>query len=86
MDRRFYEKTTLTQMQGLKVRSLRELANGLGSVPKGTVFEIMGKHNGLDLRSDPCGECGLRLHINRVSYRDVDIVLAMDMVDAEGAP
>ncbi len=56
----------LRKLRGMKVLSLFPLENANGELPAGTVFTIVGKFSGLDLLSEECIECGLRLRIGRV--------------------
>lgn len=55
---------------GLKVESVRPLANSLGTVPAGTIFRIETSARYLSAISDPCPHCGIQLYILRVSPED----------------
>ena len=61
--------------QGKRVRSRRELRNGLGVMPAGTVFEVdHTRPKRLGLLALPCGGCGLRYHVSAVPPADVEEV------------
>ena len=72
MKRQEYNRTPLRLMRGRRVRSLVPMANRLGELPAGTIYEILGKQAGLDLRSEPCGQCGFQQHINKVRPEEVE--------------
>ncbi len=55
---------------GLKAESVRPLANGLGTLPAGTIFCITASGRYLSARSDPCPHCGIQFYILRVSPED----------------
>lgn len=59
---------------GRKVRTRRELRNGIFSIPLGTVCTVSYNHSGLSLNTDPCGSCGVRLFISKVSESDVELL------------
>ena len=73
MNQRWYTKTTERDMRGLQVRSLFPLRNGLGELPKGTIFTIDRKQGGLHLKSLPCSDCGMALSITHVLPQDVEL-------------
>lgn len=54
--------------QRQRVASKRELGNSYGSLPTGTIFDIRRKLRGLEIESEKCSVCGLRLTISHVSY------------------
>jgi hypothetical protein len=67
---------------GKTVKSLVDLKNGYGSLPKGTYFKVIslcgsggqfGK-GGLELESFPCKNCGLSLIISQVAYSRIEII------------
>lgn len=60
--------------KGRKVRTLRDLRNGWGVIPAGTVFEVRENWAGLNLLGDRCTCCGLRASINRVPEHDVELL------------
>ncbi len=62
----WYRRTTEQRMKGMKVRSQMPLENANGSLPTGTIFDIIKKHAGLELLSEECVRCGLRLRISKV--------------------
>ncbi len=57
---------------GDRVVAVRELHNGTGSVPAGTVLTVEGKFSGFTAISDNCGACGVRLRFRRVPANLVD--------------
>lgn len=59
---------------GRKVRTRRELRNGMGIIPAGTVVTVTSNHSGLSLSTDSCGSCGVRVLISKVPERDVDLL------------
>lgn len=59
---------------GRKVRTRRELRNGMGVIPAGTVAIVTYNRSGLSLSTDPCGSCGVRVLINRVPEHDVELL------------
>ena len=69
-----YEKHTESFFMGKKVRTLSEIQNGYVVIPKGAICKITRKFGGFDLTNEPCGACGMRARISRVSYRDVELV------------
>lgn len=58
--------------KGMRVRSLVEMTNGMGSLPAGTAYTVQGTTLGLSLVSDPCPTCGGKQHITRVQSKDVE--------------
>ena len=59
---------------GLTVKSLTPLRNGRYIIPAGTWFKVERNHNGLHLWSLGCHSCGIRVFINHVSERAVEIM------------
>lgn len=59
---------------GLRVRSLRPFRNGLGNMPEGTTFTVLGKRSGFDLLADPCDCCGFQFRIRKIDPRDVEVI------------
>ena len=49
--------------KGLIVKSKVPLVNGWYEIPPGTLFIVRHNYKGLDLVSEPCKECGVRLAI-----------------------
>jgi len=74
MNRQWYKKTPERDMIGKRVRSTREIGNRLGSLPEGTEFTIRGKQGGLELESNPCPQCGMRLNVAKVSPTHVELI------------
>ncbi len=58
--------------QGQRLIALRELANGYGAIPAGTLVEVKRKYDGLEIEAVPCTHCGLKLHLTRVRFDAVD--------------
>ena len=71
MKRSAYRKLTAEQLDGRRVCLVTPVSNGAGTWPVGTTARIVGKYDGLSLRSDPCACCGVRLRIARVPPRSV---------------
>ena len=69
-----YRRMTLAQLKGRRVRLRREIRNGWGILPVGTVLFIEGKHNGLSLVAERCRTCGVRMSIGRVGPGDVELL------------
>ena len=67
-----YNRTPVSLMRGRRVRSLVPMANRLGELPAGTIYEILGNQAGLYLRSEPCGHCGFQQNINKVQPEEVE--------------
>jgi hypothetical protein len=59
---------------GRKVRTRREIRNGLGSVPAGTVMNVTDNRAGLALETKKCDCCGVRFYVRRVAEADVDLL------------
>jgi len=66
----------LEDMQARRWRTTRDLSNGYVMIPAGTVVEITYKRAGLNLRSEPCGSCGVAVHVSRCSPGDVEEIPA----------
>lgn len=65
----------MREFQDRQVRALRDLGNSLGKLPKGSTFRVSSYSNrGLDLVSEPCSGCGLRLHLLHVQREDVELL------------
>jgi len=74
MDRKTYERTLEKEMVGRKVRTLVALRNGYCHIPPGAIATVKRKFKGLELLSDPCSACGVRISISRVGPRDVEFI------------
>jgi hypothetical protein len=74
MDTKTYRKHTEVFFMGKKVRTLIQMRNGYMVIPEGTTCEITRKYQGFNLTSEPCKCCGVRISINRVPYRDVELI------------
>jgi hypothetical protein len=64
---KWYQKTVKKEMVGLLVRTTQELSTGVVKIPVGKILKIDGKQNGLHLISEPCGCCGVRVYVRKVS-------------------
>ena len=71
MNRGAYAHTPEWKLKGRKVRTMRDLENGWGRIPAGTIATITKKHGGFSLMTEPCPHCGLRASISKVQYQDV---------------
>ena len=60
--------------EGLRVRTLTTLANGLGSIPAGVTGIVTHYSRGLDIKTDKCECCGLSMSISRVSEEQVELI------------
>ena len=58
---------------GLKVRTKRQLHNGVASIPAGTVCDVVSTGPGLKLWGGKCRRCGMRPYITHVDTRDVEV-------------
>lgn len=76
-----YNHTPESKLKGRMVRTLRDLKNGWGVIPRGTIATIAGKQGGFSLQSEPCPCCGMRVSISKVPYTDVELLpIAFDNV------
>ena len=69
--------------KGMRVRSLSPMANGMGTLPAGTIYTVQGTTLGLSLISDPCPTCGGKQHITRVQSKDVEPAPAQAATSAD---
>lgn len=74
MDANTYRKNTEKYFMGKKVRTLREMKNGLMIIPAGIICEITRKFKGFKLTSEPCKHCGVRVRISEVPFCDVELI------------
>lgn len=74
MNRKEYYDTPESKLKGQKVRTLAQLENGWGVIPRGTIATITRKRGGFGLRTEPCPTCGLRASISRVHCQDVELL------------
>jgi len=65
-------KRRMRDWEGMLVISRRDLRNGAGFYPAGTVFRVEYAHRGLTLSSDACKHCGMKAYITNV---DTDSVI-----------
>lgn len=73
MDKRTYQRLTLTFLKGKFVKTTRMLRNGVIEIPEGTICEIRDKREGFALRTEPCKCCGVSVFIRKVPYDAVDL-------------
>jgi hypothetical protein len=61
---------------GMRVRLVRPLSNGWGELAAGTIATVEGAGNGmgLQIRTDPCPHCGVKLFMSRVLPSDLEIL------------
>ncbi len=59
---------------GKKVRLVRDVGNGIGRWPKGTVATVTDVGVSMRLISDPCPHCGAKLYITKLSYFDFELL------------
>ena len=74
MDWNMYRRYNENWWKSVQVRSRIPLRNGYCELPEGTVYRITRKLKGFNLESAPCGKCGAKQFISRVSPRDLDFV------------
>lgn len=75
MTRREYRKYTANQLRGMTVVALRDLTSGVMSIPKGTRLTIRSKANGLNLSTEGCPKCGVKMFIRKVEPEAVELTL-----------
>jgi hypothetical protein len=81
-----YQKHNEAWFLGKRVRTLRDLRNGVTLIPKGTVLTIARKSSGFLLEGLPCERCGISVRISDVSHRDVDMVESDSKRHSEVSP
>lgn len=59
--------------EGKKIRTTRDLSNGIGSWPKGTLAIVRSVGPKLRLQSQSCSCCGVKLNMSKVDYYDVEL-------------
>lgn len=59
---------------GQKVRLKRALSTSVMVVPVGTVCTVRYAHNGADLTTEPCGCCGVKIHVSKVGWSDLEFL------------
>jgi len=59
---------------GRKVASVCELKNGHCILPAGTIFRVVRKYGTLELISQRCPTCGIRMRITRVPISSVEVI------------
>ena len=70
-----YQRKTEKWWKKQKVRTLITLENGWAEIPPRTVCSVTRKYKGLSLISEPCPNCGVKVKISRVPYRDLQLIL-----------
>ena len=83
MDKKTYRKMLNKQFIGLKVRTLKELRNGLCTIAAGTVCTITQKRGGFSLETERCPCCGVKVDISRVPPEDVDLIAETNKSEAK---
>lgn len=74
MDATQFKNKTDKWWKGKKVKSLVEIQNGWATLPAGTIFTVKRKWAGLELISDPCDHCGLKVSITKVPYDYIELI------------
>lgn len=69
-----YRKMTKEQLTGRKVRTNVTLKSRAMEIPAGTVLTVVGKSNGLDLESEACSHCGVKIFIRKVEPSMVNLL------------
>ncbi len=69
-----YKRTTCRELKGRKVRTLRELRNSWCVIPKGTICTITHKSGGLEIESEACPDCGVKVCISKVQPTSVELL------------
>ncbi len=69
-----YRKMTKEQLKGRKVRTNVPLSTRVMEIPVGTILTIAGKSNGLELESEACAHCGVKVYIRKVEPYMVDLL------------
>ncbi len=59
---------------GRKVRVRRTMVNGLMEIPAGAIATVRKNLGGLDLTSEPCPHCGIKINIRKVKEFDVELL------------
>lgn len=73
-----YKRKPAAYWKGKKAVSNREIRNGWGALPAGTVFTITDKNRGFSVRSKPCSCCGFSLQVTKVPHGCLTLVEAPD--------
>ena len=70
-------KMRVKDMEGLRGRTVRDLKNGLVTVPKGSDATVSSATPrwGLSLNFDGCKTCGVCPYMSKVATRDVMIIV-----------
>lgn len=57
-----------------RVLTMENIGNGFLVVPAGTVCTVTRKYGGLNLQSEPCEKCGVKVCISKVRYRKLTLI------------
>lgn len=68
---------------GARLVAITELENGWAVVPAGTKLTVVGKRNGFQVVTDPCGTCGIQMKVREVPARMVDFEQRCPICSAE---
>ena len=68
----WYQKSRVETMPKLVVR--RELRNGWGLVPVGTVVTVTYKRSGLNVEAERCDCCGVRMFVSKVHHSSLALL------------
>ena len=69
-----WRKKPLFELAGRRVKTRYGIANGVVEMPGGTELVIVAKYDGLNVRSDFCGQCGHSYGFNRCSPGGFEMV------------
>jgi len=74
MDKKTYDQTRDREFRGRKVKTLVALQNGWCRIAPGTIATVQRKYGGLELMTDPCPTCGIKIIISHVRFFEVNFV------------
>ena len=74
MDRNTYNRMTLNELKGRKVRVVSAFGNNLVSATLGTILTIKGKRDGYDLEGEICPTCKIAPKFSRVQPVYVELL------------
>lgn len=67
-------KKYISDWVGLRVRTKRDISTMAMTIPAGTVMTVSHVKPGLQLQTEPCPTCGVRMFVFRVPTWDVEVV------------
>jgi len=67
-------KKYVSDWVGLRVRTLREMHTMAITIPAGTAMTVSSTCPGLNLQTDACPTCGVRMFVARVHSSDVEVI------------